>query len=88
MDDDEYEKLQEERRGNNFIVGDDEGYKDYGGEIWEQEDEYNETVGANKANAGNKSLTKFFFNSKDGKNKKKIVNTALYHNKQTVSNEK
>lgn len=39
MDEDEYAKLEDDRRANNFIVGDDDGYRDYGGEIWEHDDE-------------------------------------------------
>lgn len=87
MDDEEYDALQDERRANNFIVGDGDadGYKDYGGEIWEQEDEYEN--GSKKKQVG-KSIPGFFFNSnKDSKSKKKIANTALNQNKASVSNE-
>lgn len=89
MDDDEYNKLQDERRGNNFIVGDDDGYKDYGGEIWDYAEDDEE--GGSKRRTGrngNKSLQNFFLNSnKDSKSKQKIVNKALNHNKPKISNE-
>jgi hypothetical protein len=87
MNDDEYSALQDERRANNFIVGDGDadGYKDYGGEIWEQEDEFENGP---KKKQGGKSIPGFFFNAnKDSKSKKKIANSALNQNKASVSNE-
>ena len=62
MDEDEYAELQDQRRGDNFIVGGDDGYKDYGGEIWEYDDE-DDYSGSKKKNGknGNKSLQNFFF---------------------------
>ena len=45
----EYEKLQDARRNDNFIVDDDGfGYADNGGEIWEYEDHHQKTTGAKK----------------------------------------
>jgi hypothetical protein len=39
-DDDEYERLQDTRRNEDFIVDDDGyGYRDHGGEIWEVDEE-------------------------------------------------
>lgn len=39
MDDDEYERLQDMRKNDDFIVDDDGyGYRDHGGEIWEVDD--------------------------------------------------
>ncbi len=38
MDDEEYQRRQDDRLNNDFIVDDDGyGYKDYGGEVWEGE---------------------------------------------------
>lgn len=38
MNDDEYQKLQDDRKRDNFIVGEDEyNYRDQGGEIWEHD---------------------------------------------------
>ena len=40
MDESEYTKRQDERRNDDFIVDDEGiGYRDFGGEIWEQEDD-------------------------------------------------
>jgi DNA polymerase alpha subunit A len=86
MDDDAYAKLQEERRANNFIVGDDDGYKDHGEEIWERDDDYYEDGGSKRK--ANKPLPAFFLRpGQDSKSKKKTTNTALSHNKPAVSNE-
>ena len=39
IDDDEYERRQDSRKNNDFIVDDDGfGYEDKGGEMWEYED--------------------------------------------------
>ena len=54
MDDDEYAKLEEQRKDNDFIVGDEDGYKDYGGEIWENQDEFE------NENKKNTKLKNFF----------------------------
>lgn len=48
MDEDDYEKIQESRRRDDFIVNDDGfGYLDKGGEIWEV-DEDQEAEGGKK----------------------------------------
>ncbi len=40
IDDEEYEQIQDQRRNDDFIVDDEGyGYRDHGGEIWEQDDE-------------------------------------------------
>lgn len=50
MVDEEYEKLADRRRNDDFIVDDDGlGYRDHGGEIWEDDDE-GEGDHANKKN--------------------------------------
>lgn len=42
LDQEEYEKLQEKRQNDDFIVDDEGyGYKDKGGEIWEYHDDEN-----------------------------------------------
>jgi hypothetical protein len=42
MNEDEYNKLQEDRLNDDFIVDDEGyGYKDRGGEIWEYEEQQN-----------------------------------------------
>ncbi len=47
IDDEEYEQIQDQRRNDDFIVDDEGyGYRDHGGEIWEQDDE---EVGNGKA---------------------------------------
>lgn len=53
MDEEAYEKLQEQRCNDDFIVDDEGyGYRDKGGEIWEYDDvHYNE----NQKGAGKKS---------------------------------
>ena len=39
MNDEEYEKVQEARINDDFIVDDEFGYKDKGGEIWEYDED-------------------------------------------------
>ena len=88
MDDEEYEKLEDDRRANNFIVGDDDGYKDYGGEIWEVEDDLDQDTNNKKTNRGNKQIQNFFFNNQgDSKSKKKTLNNVPSVNKQSITNE-
>jgi DNA polymerase alpha subunit A len=49
IDQDEYEKIQDARKNDNFIVDDDGfGYKDTGGEIWEYEDHHNKAAQGKK----------------------------------------
>ena len=50
-DEEEYERIQDLRRNDNFIVDDEGyGYKDHGGEIWEvdEDDIKNEDAAKNK----------------------------------------
>jgi hypothetical protein len=50
-DEDEYERIQDMRRNDDFIVDDDGyGYRDHGGEIWEQDDEEDGQGGKKKTN--------------------------------------
>ncbi|CAI2362741.1 unnamed protein product [Moneuplotes crassus] len=84
LNDEEYNALQEERRQNDFIVGDGDadGYKDHGGEIWEDDEE---EVAKKTKEKANKALPGFFLKSnKDSKAKKPTIS----HKKAAVSNEK
>ena len=48
-DEDEYERLQDTRRNDDFIVDDDGyGYRDHGGEIWDVDEEDGDKEAAKK----------------------------------------
>ena len=56
LDDEQYEKLQEQRRNDDFIVDDEGyGYKDKGGEIWEYQEDCDE-LGQNKPGKKSRKL--------------------------------
>jgi len=70
-DEDEYERIQDMRKNDDFIVDDEGyGYRDHGGEIWEQDEEEEDENGAKKKT-----------------NKKRKLDVSQWVNKKIKANE-